>query len=90
MAAADRVAFAPHNAAGPVMTHASVHVGAATPAFMIQETFEEAFHPDWSEDLLVDPLDLSDGTIEVPDRPGLGVELDESVLEEHEIATEDL
>ena len=90
MAAAERVGFAPHNAAGPVMTHAAVHVGAASPAFMIQETFEAAFHPDWSEDLLVDPLDIGDGTIAVPDRPGLGVELDETVLEEHEIGVEDL
>jgi len=90
MAAAERVGFAPHNAAGPVMTHAAVHVGAASPAFMIQETFEAAFHPDWSEELLVDPLDIGDGTIAVPDRPGLGVELDETVLEEHEIGVEDL
>ena len=90
MAAAERVGFAPHNAAGPVMTHAAVHVGAASPAFMIQETFEAAFHPDWSEELLVDPLDIGDGTIAVPDRPGLGVELDEAVLAEHEIGVEDL
>jgi galactonate dehydratase len=90
MAAAERVGFAPHNAAGPVMTHAAVHVGAASPAFMIQETFEAAFHPDWSEELLVDPLDIGDGTIAVPDRPGLGVELDETVLEEHEIGVKDL
>ena len=42
------------------------------------------------EDLLVDPLDIGDGTIAVPDRPGLGVELDEAVLGEHEIGVEDL
>lgn len=90
MAAADRVGFAPHNAAGPVMTHAAVHVGATTPAFAIQETFETAFHPPWSEDLLVDPLVIADGAIEVPDRPGLGVEIDESVRREHEITADAL
>lgn len=90
MAAADRVGFAPHNAAGPVMTHAAVHVGAATPAFMIQETFAEAFYPAWSEELIIDPLDISDGAITVPNRPGLGIELDESVLREHEITAEAL
>lgn len=84
MASAERVGLAPHNAAGPVMTHAAVHVGATAPAFMIQETFEEAFHPDWSDDLLADPLSIADGRIQVPDRPGLGVELDESVLREYE------
>jgi galactonate dehydratase len=84
MASAERVAFAPHNAAGPVMTHAAVHVGATAPAFMLQETFEEWFHPDWSDDLVSEPLAITDGSIEVPDRPGLGVELDERVLRERE------
>jgi len=86
MASADRVAFAPHNAAGPVMTHAAVHLDATTPAFMIQESFEEFFHPGWSDDLLTDSLAIADGRIEVPDRPGLGVRLDEDVLRERETA----
>jgi len=85
LASAQRLGVAPHNAGGPVMTFAAVHVDATTPSFMIQETFEEFFHPDWGSDLLREPLTISDGAIEVPDRPGLGVELNESVLQEHEI-----
>ncbi|MFB6296471.1 MAG: mandelate racemase/muconate lactonizing enzyme family protein [Halobacteriales archaeon] len=88
MASAERVGFAPHNAAGPVMTAAAVQVDAATPAFAIQETFEDFFHPDWSRDLLADPLRIEDGYIEIPDRPGIGVELDKSVLRAHEITGE--
>jgi galactonate dehydratase len=88
MASAERVGFAPHNAAGPVMTVAAVHLDAVTPAFMIQETFREWFHPGWGTDLLVDPLVIEDGYIEVPDRPGLGVALDEDVLHEHEVTDE--
>jgi len=84
LASAERVGFAPHNAAGPVMTFAAVHLAAATPAFMIQETFEEFYHPKWSRDLVVEPLEIEDGYIRVPDRPGLGVELDRNVLEAHE------
>lgn len=87
MASARRVGLAPHNAAGPVMTHAAAHVGATTPAFMIQETFEEFFHPDWATDLLVEPLDITDGFITVPDRSGLGVALDRDVLSEHRLAS---
>jgi galactonate dehydratase len=85
MASANRVGVAPHNAAGPVMTAAALQVDAATPAFAIQETFDEFFHPDWGRDLLVDPLRIEDGYIEIPDRPGIGVELNENVLREHEI-----
>lgn len=85
MASAHRIGFAPHNAAGPVMTHAAAHVGATTPAFYIQETFEDFYHPDWASDLLTDPLEISKGEITVPDRPGLGVEFDREILEEHTI-----
>ena len=88
MASAERVGFAPHNAAGPVMTFAAVHIDAVTPAFMLQETFREFFHPDWGTDLLVDPLAIDDGYIEVPDRPGLGVAFDEDVLREHAVTGE--
>jgi galactonate dehydratase len=83
MASAERVGFAPHNAAGPVMTHAGVHVDAVTPAFAVQESFEEFYHPDWSEELL-DGLTIEDGTIELPTGPGLGFEVDWDVLEAHE------
>lgn len=85
MASARRVGFAPHNAAGPVMTHAALHVDAVTPAFMIQESFEANFHPDWSHELLVEPLAIEDGSAAIPDRPGLGVTIDESVLDAHAI-----
>jgi D-galactarolactone cycloisomerase len=33
------------------------------------------------DDLLVDSLDPTDGSLAVPDGPGLGVEVDESALE---------
>jgi galactonate dehydratase len=85
LASAQRVGFAPHNAGGPIMTFAAIHVDATTPSFMLQETFEEFFHPDWGTDLMREPLTISDGAIEVPTRPGLGVELNESVLREHDI-----
>lgn len=85
MASAERVGFAPHNAGGPILTHAAVHVDAVAPAFTVQESFEEFYHPAWADDLVVDPLEVERGLIRVPDRPGLGAEIDESVLQEHEI-----
>lgn len=85
LASAESLGLAPHNAGGPVMTVAAAHVDAVTPAFMIQETFEEFYHPAWGTDLLRNPLAIEDGVIHVPDRPGLGVEFDEDVLAEHDI-----
>ncbi|WP_435156354.1 galactonate dehydratase [Haladaptatus sp. DFWS20] len=81
-AEAEHVSFAPHNPQGPVATAISAHVDAAVPNFMIQEIFQ-TYDVEWVNDLLVDPIVVEDGYIEIPQRPGLGVELDMDVVEEH-------
>lgn len=88
MASAERVSFAPHNSVGPVMTHAAVHLDAVTPSFMVQETFEEFFHPDWADGLLSESATFDGGSVNVPDTPGLGFELDNDVLAEYEVTEE--
>jgi hypothetical protein len=35
----------------------------------------------WQDDLIVEPLQISDGYAQVPEGPGLGVELDEAAVE---------
>ncbi|MFB6136642.1 MAG: mandelate racemase/muconate lactonizing enzyme family protein [Halobacteriaceae archaeon] len=87
MASAERVGFAPHNAAGPVMTAAAVQVDATAPAFMIQESFEEFSHPEWTDDLLTASLTVEDGRVRVPDRPGIGVDLDVDAVRERAVAS---
>jgi L-alanine-DL-glutamate epimerase-like enolase superfamily enzyme len=76
------IVFSPHNVCGPVGTMACVHLGASVANFGVLEY--HALEVDWWDDLLVrdDPL-IEDGYIEVPETPGLGVELDEAVAREH-------
>ncbi len=71
---------APHNPNGPVATAASIHLAAATPNFLI---LEYARKTPYFERVLRDPLLPRDGHFELPERPGLGVELDEDFLAEH-------
>ena len=75
-------ALAPHNIGSPVATAATAHVGATVPNFVAMEY--HAREVPWWEDLLVrtEPF-VDDGRIEVPDAPGLGIELDWDVVEEH-------
>jgi len=76
------IAFSPHNVCSPIGTIACVHLGACVPNF---DTLEyHALDVEWWDDLLVreEPL-IEDGYIEVPEAPGLGVELDEEVAREH-------
>jgi L-alanine-DL-glutamate epimerase-like enolase superfamily enzyme len=76
--------ISPHNVCSPIGTMACVHLGAAVPNFDLLEY--HALEVDWWDDLVVrdEPL-IEDGTIEVPEAPGLGVELDREVAEAHRL-----
>jgi L-alanine-DL-glutamate epimerase-like enolase superfamily enzyme len=78
------IPISPHNVCGPIGTMACVHLGATVPNFDLLEY--HALEVDWWDDLTEreEPL-IRDGVIEVPEAPGLGVELDESVAEEHRL-----
>ena len=68
---------APHNPFGPVAAIANAHLSAAIHSFLIQE--HEQMAP-WA----VEPrLKIVDGYLEVPDRPGFGIELDDEEIEAH-------
>jgi galactonate dehydratase len=75
------LSISPHNPSGPVSTLASVHVSAVIPNFMALEyPWGEA---PWRRELLVPEEIVQDGTITVPDRPGLGFALNEDVVRHH-------
>jgi galactonate dehydratase len=77
-----RVEMAPHNPQSYISTMASLHVDATTPASTIQEYSPK--RDQWIQDLFkgTGPV-IRAGYAELPDRPGLGVELDEKVAAAH-------
>jgi L-alanine-DL-glutamate epimerase-like enolase superfamily enzyme len=82
-AAADTyyIPVAPHNMVGPIATIASVHVCANIPNFLLLE-FQLGDVP-WRDSVLDLPIPIKDGSIEVPDRPGLGVNINKNELGMH-------
>jgi galactonate dehydratase len=74
--------IAPHSAQGPICTAACVQLGASLPNFFIQEIFDE-FNEPWESHLVDHPVRVVDGYIEIPDRPGLGIELNLEEIERH-------
>jgi galactonate dehydratase len=83
MAETARLAVSPHNPSGPVSTIASVHLCAAIPNLLALEyPWGEA---DWRGRLLIPAEVVTEGEIAVPDRPGLGYELDDAFLAERQI-----
>jgi len=75
------VPIAPHNPNGPISTIASAHVMATVPNFFRLEYMVKDVP--WRDEVLSQPLPVAAGTFTVPDRPGLGFDLDERALARH-------
>jgi len=74
------IPIAPHNISSPVGTMASVHACATVPnAFVLEWHANEV---EWWDDLQAGVPLIEAGTIQVPEQPGLGIELDTGVLRE--------
>ncbi|MHB8901230.1 MAG: galactonate dehydratase, partial [Thermoguttaceae bacterium] len=81
MAEAYHLAFAPHNPSGPVANAATLQLAASTPNFCLLETM--ATDIPWRKDLTTEKLVFKDGYFEIPDGPGLGIELNEEAFAAH-------
>jgi galactonate dehydratase len=89
MAEAHHVKVIPHNPLSPISTAACVQLDACIPNFALQEYTGESDPP--KRDMVLQPLVLKDGYLEVPDAPGLGIELNDTALARlklREVATE--
>jgi L-alanine-DL-glutamate epimerase-like enolase superfamily enzyme len=78
------VEMAFHNAFGPIQNAATIQIDAAIPNFLIQESFYD-FFPLWKRDLVFDGTRVESGYTKVPDKPGLGVDINEKILESHRV-----
>ena len=76
------VAFSPHNPTGPICNLASMHLCMAAPAFLILE-HQLAESPLYFDVVGGYKPKLVNGCFEVPDTPGIGVTLDDTVLAAH-------
>ncbi len=77
LAEAYYVKLAPHNPQGPLSTAAAAHLAMAIPNFLILEYVRQE---PYREQTMREAWTVEAGHLTVPDRPGLGVELDEDAL----------
>ncbi len=73
---------APHSAQGPVCSAACVQLNASIPNFFIHEIFDE-FNEPWEKQIVTDPVEVVNGYIEIPERPGLGIDLNIEEILKH-------
>jgi galactonate dehydratase len=74
MAEAYYASIAPHNPLGPISLAAGVQLAASIPNFLIQEQVS------LGEGYLKQPFKISNGYLDLPTTPGLGIELDENAM----------
>ena len=88
MAEASYAQIAPHLYCGPIEGAANIQLAACSPNLLILESIEnwDGFH----NELLTKPIEWQDGYI-IPSRePGLGVELNETVANNHPYTSDEL
>ncbi len=74
--------IAPHSAQGPVCSAACVQLNASLPNFFIHEIFDE-FNEPWEKEIVIHPVEVVNGYIEIPERPGLGIDLNLEEIARH-------
>ena len=75
------VGIAPHNPLGPLATVTAWHFDIATPNFVIQEEMSGAVP--WFGEVLQGLPQLTEGYWALPEKPGLGIEINEAVAARH-------
>ena len=83
LAEAYGILVSPHNYSSGVLLGATIQLMASIPnAHLLEiDTSDNAVY----QELLVEPLQIKDGIVRVPEFPGLGVELNEDVLKKYSV-----
>jgi len=81
MAEAASAGVAPHNPLGPIAGVAALHFAVSTPNHVIQEEMVGAVP--WYHEVVRGPIRMIDGYWQIPEAPGLGIEVDEAVCDAH-------
>lgn len=75
------VSMAPHNPLGPVATMVNIHLGFATPNFLIQEVMRSDVP--WRDEVVQGGAPIEDGHVLPPQAPGIGIEIDDAAAARH-------
>ena len=73
---------APHNPLGPISLAACLQLDACIPNFLVQEHPGNDDGSDLGVGYLKEPFKVTNGYIDIPKKPGLGIEIDESALKD--------
>ena len=75
------VGFCPHNPSGPVANAATLQLAGCIPNFVMLEMMTTDVP--WRKEICDEKLRMVNGEMVIPDRPGLGIELNEKEMLKH-------
>ncbi|MGN0178046.1 MAG: mandelate racemase/muconate lactonizing enzyme family protein, partial [Monoglobaceae bacterium] len=75
------IPFAPHNPSGPVANAATLQLAASCPNFSILEIMYSDV--EYRKDITNENLEYKDGDMKIPDKPGIGIEINEEECLKH-------
>lgn len=75
------IPFAPHNPSGPVANAATLQLAACCPNFEILEIMYSDV--DYRNRITNEALSYENGYITIPDKPGIGIEINEEECSKH-------
>jgi len=73
--------IAPHLYCGPIVGAANIQISTCTPNFLILEGIK--YWEDFYAEVLKEPIEWEKGYVLPPKKPGLGVELNENILNKY-------
>lgn len=81
MAEAAGIGFCPHNPMGPLTNAVTLHIAASSPNFYLLETMVNDVP--WRSDLSDEQIYVEAGEMVVPNKPGIGITLNEAGIMKH-------
>ena len=78
------IVIAPHQSISPISLTAAAHIDACVPNFLIQECNTVDLYAPWVKDVFPELPVIEDGHMMLPDKPGLGIEINEDAIADYE------
>ncbi|WP_339840797.1 galactonate dehydratase [uncultured Maribacter sp.] len=88
MAEAYHIPICPHNPSGPVANAATLQLAACVPNFYLLETMSSDVP--WRSEICNEEITFKNGQMTIPDKPGLGIDIDEKEIEKHPYEAKEL
>ena len=88
MAEAYHIPVCPHNPSGPVANAATLQLAACVPNFFLLETMSSDVP--WRNEISTEEVHFENGDMVIPDKPGIGIDINEEEIKKHPFEAKEL